>query len=233
MLTGATFPGGFAEYVVAPANALARIPDELSAVDAAPLACAGTDDVQFAAPHRRWARRPGRHPRHRRPWPSRSSVRGQDGLSHRRDRARPRERVHLARELGAHHCIDSLTSDVASELQSLGGARVIAATATNAEAISAAIGGLGLHGELPCWPCWPDPVQVSPIQLINISGAVRGHPVGDSNDLEDTLNFAALQDIRPMVEVLPLEKAADGYQRMLANQARFRVVLTTETTGDR
>ena len=147
--------------------------------------------------------------------------------------ARGPEKCHLARELGAHHCIDSLASDVASELQSLGGARVIAATATNAEAISAAIGGLGLHGELLMLALLADPVQVSPIQLINISGTVRGHPVGDSNDLEDTLNFAALQGIKPMVEVVPLEKAADGYQRMLANQARFRVVLTTEATGDR
>jgi alcohol dehydrogenase len=132
--------------------------------------------------------------------------------------ARGPEKSHVARELGAHHCIDSLASDVASELQSLGGARVIAATATNAEAISAAIGGLGLHGELLMLALLADPVQVSPVQLINISGTVRGHPVGDSNDLEDTLNFAALQGIKPMVEVLPLEKAADGYQRMLDNQ---------------
>jgi alcohol dehydrogenase len=232
MVTGATFPGGYAEYVVAPANALARIPDELSAIDAAPLACAGLTMFNSL---RHTGARPG----------DLVAILGIGGLGHLGVQfavkmgfrtvaiARGPEKSHLARELGAHHCIDSLASDVASELQSLGGARVIAATATNAEAISAAIGGLGLHGELLMLALLADPVQVSPVQLINISGTVRGHPVGDSNDLEDTLNFAALQGIKPMVEVLPLEKAADGYQRMLANQARFRVVLTTEATRDR
>jgi alcohol dehydrogenase len=88
-----------------------------------------------------------------------------------------------------------------------------------------------VHGELLTLAGVLDPVQVIPVQLINISGTVRGHSVGSPNDLEDTLNFAALQGIRPMTEVLPLEKAADGYQRMMANQARFRVVLTTEDTG--
>ena len=141
------------------------------------------------------------------------------------------EKGDLAKQLGAHHYIDSLTGDVANELQSLGGARVIAATATNAEAISAAIGGLGLHGELLLLALLADPVQVSPIQLINISGTVRGHPVGDPNDLEDTLNFAALQGIKPMVEVLPLEKAADGYQRMPPDPARFRWCSPQRETG--
>ena len=144
--------------------------------------------------------------------------------------ARGPEKSHLARELGAHHCIDSLASDVTSELQDLGGARVIAATATNAEAITAAIGGLGPHGELLTLAGVLDPVQVSPVQLINIAGTVRGHSTGSPSDIEDTLNFAVLQGIRPMAEALPLEKAADGYQRMLANQARFRVVLTTADT---
>jgi alcohol dehydrogenase len=138
---------------------------------------------------------------------------------------------HVARELGAHHWTDSLTTDVASEPGSLGGARVIAATATNAEAISAAIGGPELHGELLLLALLADPVQVNPIQLINISGTVGGHPAGDSNDLEDTLNFPALQGIKPIVEVLPFEKAADGYQRMLANQAHFRAALNPEWTG--
>ena len=142
--------------------------------------------------------------------------------------ARGPEKGELARELGAHHYIDSVASDVATELQNLGGARVIAATATNAEAISGSVGGLGLHGELLALAAVPDSVQVTPIQLITISGTVHGHPAGVPHDLEDTLNFAALQGIKPMVEVMPLEKAADGYQRMLANQARFRVVLTTE-----
>jgi alcohol dehydrogenase len=229
MVTGATFPGGYDEYVIAPASALARIPDELSAVDAAPLACAGLTMFNSL---RRTGAGPG----------DLVAILGIGGLGHLGVQfavkmgfrtvaiARGPEKGHLARQLGAHHYIDSLASDVASELQSLGGARVIAATATNAEAIAAAVGGLGLHGELLTLAL-ADPVQVSPVQLINISGTVHGHPAGASNDLEDTLNSAALQGIKPMVEVLPLAKAADGYQRMLANQARFRVVLTTEDTS--
>jgi alcohol dehydrogenase len=227
LVTAVGFPGGYAEYVVAPPSALARIPDELSAVDAAPLACAGLTMFNSL---RHTGAGPG----------DLVAILGIGGLGHLGVQfavkmgfrtvaiARGPEKGHLACQLGAHHYIDSLASDVASELQKLGGARVIAATATNAEAATAAVGGLGLHGELLTLAVLPDPVQVSPVQLIGISGSVHGHPAGASNDLEDTLNFAALQGIKPMVEVLPLEKAADGYQRMLANQARFRVVLTTE-----
>src|ERR1700754_513242 len=232
MVTGATFSGGYAEYVMAPASALARIPQELSAVDAAPLACAGLTMFNSL---RRTGAGPG----------DLVAILGIGGLGHLGVQfavkmgfrtvaiARGPEKGRLARELGAHHCIDSLASNVAGALQDLGGARVIAATATNAEAITAAVGGLGVHGELLTLAGVLDPVQVSPVQLINISGAVRGHSTGSPIDIEDTLNFAALQGIRPMVEVLPLEKAADGYQRMMANQARFRVVLTTEDSGDR
>jgi alcohol dehydrogenase len=122
--------------------------------------------------------------------------------------ARGLEKGELARELGAHHYIDSTANDVATELQKLGGARVVAATATNAEAITATVGGLGLHGELLTLAALTDPVPVSPTQLIIISGTVHGHPAGVSSDLQDTLNFAALQGIKPVVEVLPLEKAA-------------------------
>jgi alcohol dehydrogenase len=229
MVTGATFAGGYAEYVTAPAAALARIPDELSAVDAAPLACAGLTMFNSL---RHTGAGPG----------DLVAILGIGGLGHLGVQfaakmgfrtvaiARGREKGELARELGAHHYIDSTGGDVADELQKLGGARVIAATATNADAITASLGGLGLHGELLTLAALPDPVQVSPMQLISISGTVHGRPGGAPQDLEDTLNFAALQGIKPMVEVLPLEKAADGYQRMLANQARFRVVLTTEET---
>jgi alcohol dehydrogenase len=227
MVTGATFPGGYAEYVVAPASSLARIPDELSAVDAAPLACAGLTMFNSL---RHTGAGPG----------DLVAILGIGGLGHLGVQfavkmgfrtvaiARGPEKGELARQLGAHHYIDSVAGDVATELQNLGGARVIAATATDAGAITASVGGLGLHGELLTLAALPDPVQVSPVQLITISGTVHGHPAGVPHDLEDTLNFAALQGIRPMVEVMPLEKAADGYQRMLANQARFRVVLTTE-----
>jgi alcohol dehydrogenase len=227
MVTGATFPGGYADFLVAPASALARIPDEMSAVDAAPLACAGLTMFNSL---RHTGAGPG----------DLVAILGIGGLGHLGVQfavkmgfrtvaiARGPEKGELAHELGAHHYIDSVASDVATELQNLGGARVIAATATNAEAISGSVGGLGLHGELLALAAVPDSVQVTPIQLITISGTVHGHPAGVPHDLEDTLNFAALQGIKPMVEVMPLEKAADGYQRMLANQARFRVVLTTE-----
>jgi alcohol dehydrogenase len=230
MVTGATFPGGYADYVVAPASALARIPDELSAVDAAPIACAGLTMFNSL---RHTGAGPG----------DLVAILGIGGLGHLGVQfaakmgfrtvaiARGPEKGVLAHELGAHHYIDSTASNVATQLQNLGGARVIAATATNAEAITGAIGGLGLHGELLTLAVLHEPVQVSPMQLINISGTVHGHPAGASPDLEDTLNFAALQGIRPMVDVMPLAKVADGYQRMLANQARFRVVLTTEETS--
>src|SRR6202022_3227718 len=147
MVTGATFPGGYADYLVAPASALARIPDELSAVDAAPLACAGLTMFNSL---RRTGAGPG----------DLVAILGIGGLGHPGVQfaakmgfrtvaiARGPEKGELARKLGAHHYIDSRASDVATELQKLGGARVVAATATNAEAITAALGGLGLHGEL-------------------------------------------------------------------------------------
>jgi alcohol dehydrogenase len=225
-VTGATTPGGYADCVLAKATALARIPDGLSAVDAAPMACAG---VTMFNSLRHTGAGPG----------DLVAILGIGGLGHLGIQfavkmgfrtvaiARGAEKGVLARELGAHHYIDSTTSDVATELKKLGGARVIQATATNSEVISAAAAGLGPHGELITLAAVPDPVHVSPIHLISISGTVHGHPGGASPDVEDTLNFAALQGIKPMVEVLPLERAAEGYQRMLANEARFRVVVTT------
>jgi alcohol dehydrogenase len=225
-VTGATSPGGYADYVLAHATALARIPDGLSLVDAAPLACAG---VTMFNSLRRTGAGPG----------DLVAILGIGGLGHLGIQfavkmgfrtvaiARGPEKGILARELGAHHYIDSTASDVAAELQKLGGARVIQATATNSGAVSAAAAGLGPNGELITLAAVVDPVHVSPVHLITISGTVHGHPGGASPDVEDTLNFAELQGIKPMVEVLPLEMAAEGYQRMMANQARFRVVLTT------
>jgi alcohol dehydrogenase len=215
---------------VAVASAGGSPANALSAVDAAPLACAGL--TMFNS-----LRHTGADPG------DLVAILGIRGLGHLGAQfavkmgfrtvaiARGPEKGELARELGAHHYIDSLPGDVAAELQNLGGARVVAATTTNADAMTAALGGLGLRGSLLTVAALNDAVQVTPIQLINNSGTVHGHPAGASSDLEDTLNFAALQGIKPMVEVLPLEKAADGYQRMLANQARFRVVLTPAETS--
>jgi alcohol dehydrogenase len=225
-VTGATTPGGYADYVLAHVSALARIPEGLSFIHAAPMACAG---VTMFNSLRRTGAGPG----------DLVAILGIGGLGHLGIQfavkmgfrtvaiARGPEKGVLASELGAHHYIDSTASDVATELQNLGGARVIQATATNSDAVTAAAAGLGPHGELLTLAAVPDPIHVSPIHLISISGTVHGHPGGASPDVEDTLNFAALQGIKPMVEVLPLERVAEGYQRMLANEARFRVVLTT------
>ena len=183
MVTGATFAGGYADYVTAPATALARIPDELSAVDAAPLACAGLTMFNSL---RHTGAGPG----------DLVAILGIGGLGHLGVQfaakmgfrtvaiARGHEKGELARELGAHHYIDSSASDVASELQKLGGARVIAATATNADAITASLGGLGLHGELLTLAALPDPVPVTPIQLITISGTVHGRPAARPRTLK-------------------------------------------------
>jgi alcohol dehydrogenase len=224
-VTGATSPGGYAETVIARATALARIPDGLADVDAAPLACAGV--TMFNSLRRSTAR-----------LGDTVAVLGLGGLGHLGVQfaaksgfrtvaiARGAEKADLAHKLGAHHYIDSTVGDVAEELRKLGGAQVIQATATNADAISAAIGGLVTHGELIALGVVPDSLTVSPLQLITGGGVVRGHAGGTADDIEDTMNFAALHGITPMTETMPLADVAAGYARMMANQARFRVVLT-------
>lgn len=226
-VTGAAYPGGFAEVVVAPVSALARIPDELSATDAAPLACAG---VTMFNSIRHTGAMPG----------DTVAILGIGGLGHLGVQfaakmgfrtvaiARGTDKAELAHQLGAHHYIDSTAGDVAAELQALGGARVIAATATSSAAMSATVDGLAPHGELLTLGVSAEPVHVTPLQLINSSGTVHGHPAGSAADIEDTLNFAALQGIRPWVETCPLESVTEGYGRMMRNEARFRVVLTMD-----
>jgi alcohol dehydrogenase len=224
MVTGAAFPGGYAEFVTVPATALARIPDGLAAVDAAPLACAG---VTMFNSLRRTGAEPG----------DLVAVLGLGGLGHLGVQfaakmgfrtvaiARGREKSSLAFELGAHHYIDSSASDVAAELQGLGGARVVQATAANADAISATVDGLGPYGELLTLAVLTDSLRVTPLQLILKSATVHGHPGGVAQDVEDTMNFAQLQGIKPMVEVMKLDDVSAAYRRMMNNQARFRIVL--------
>jgi alcohol dehydrogenase len=224
-VTGASFPGGYADELIAPHTALARIPDGLSDVDAAPLACAG---VTMFNSLRRSSARLG----------DTVAVLGLGGLGHLGVQfaakagfrtvaiARGADKADLAHRLGAHHYIDSTTTDVADALQRLGGAHVVQATATNADAISATLGGLTTHGELITLGVVPDSLTVSPLQLITTAGVVRGHAGGTAADIEDTMNFAALHGITPMTETMPLTDVAAGYDRMMANQARFRVVLT-------
>lgn len=225
-VTGAAFPGGYAESITAPATALSRIPAALSAVDAGPMACAG---VTVFNSLRHSNARPG----------DLVAVLGLGGLGHLAVQfaakmghrvaviARGEEKAELATKLGAHHYIDSTNSDVAAELTKLGGAQVVSATAANAPAISATIDGLAPNGELLAIAALTDSLTVSPLQLISGNKSVCGHASGTSMDTEDTLNFAALHGIRPMTEELPLDSATEGYDRMMANKARFRVVLTT------
>jgi D-arabinose 1-dehydrogenase-like Zn-dependent alcohol dehydrogenase len=136
-------------------------------------------------------------------------------------------RTALARQLGAHHYIDTNTQDMARALQDLGGARVILATVTHAKTMSAAIGGLSVDGRLIVLGASMEPIEVSPLMLIFQRRAIQGWPSGSSIDSEDTLGFSALANIRPMIETMPLERAPEAYDRMMSGEARFRMVLTT------
>ncbi|MEV6736953.1 alcohol dehydrogenase [Streptomyces sp. NPDC051104] len=224
---GWAYDGGFAEAVIAPADALARIPDALAATDAGPMACAGVTTFHGL---RRSSARPG----------DLVAVLGIGGLGHLGVQyaaamgfetvaiARGGEKAELAKQLGAHHYVDSTAdTSVADALQSLGGAKVVLATAGNAEAITATVDGLSHRGELVVIGASPDPMGISPVQLITGGRVVRGHPSGTAQDVQDTMAFSALHGIRPMVETVPLDQAGEAYQKMLSGAARFRMVLTT------
>ena len=223
--TGISFDGGYADFMVAPAIALASVPEELSPVDAAPLMCAG---VTTFNPLRNSGARAG----------DVVAVLGIGGLGHLGVQfaakmgfktvaiARGGDKEAFARKLGAAHYIDSQTQNVAAELQKLGGARVILATATSGEAMSAAQGGLSANGVLLVVGA-AESLQISPLVLIFGSRSVKGWYSGTSIDSQDTLAFSVLSGVRSMNEVFPLEKAAEGYDRMMSGKARFRVVLTT------
>ncbi|MFD7436452.1 alcohol dehydrogenase [Streptomyces sp. NPDC059861] len=223
---GWTYDGGFAESIVAPVDALARIPDALTAADAGPLACAGVTTYNGL---RRSPAQPG----------DLVAVLGIGGLGHLAVQyavamgyetvaiARGPDRAELAKQLGAHHYIDSTGStSVADALQALGGAKVVIATAGASDAIAATVDGLSHRGELVVIGVDPDPVLISPAQLIMRARTVRGHPSGTAQDVQDTMAFSALHGIRPVVEVMPLSQTGEAYQKMLAGRARFRMVLT-------
>ncbi|OLE22880.1 MAG: alcohol dehydrogenase [Actinobacteria bacterium 13_1_20CM_3_71_11] len=223
---GVAYPGGYADAVVVPADALAAIPDELSAVEAAPLMCAGVTTYNAL---RHSVARPG----------DVVAILGLGGLGHLGVQyaakfgfdtvaiARGAEKESLARDLGARHYIDSSQEDVAQALKALGGAQVVVATATDSAAIAVAVDGLAARGQLIVAGAPADPMQISPLQLIFGSKSVVGHASGTSRDSEQALAFSAFTGVRPMVETVPLERAAEGYERMLSGAARFRVVLTT------
>src|SRR5437764_5257446 len=223
LTTGISFDGGYAEYMLAPAEALARVPDELSAVDGAPLMCAGV--TTFNALRNSGAK-----------GGDVVAVLGIGGLGHlgvqlaakfgfkRVAIARGKDKEAFAKKLGAHHYIDSRASDPAAELNKLGGAQVVIATVTNADAMTAVLGGLAPNGVLVVIGA-AGPLSVDPILLITGQRSVKGWYSGTSIDSQDTLSFSASSGVHSMNEVFPLERAVEAYERMMSGKARFRVVL--------
>ena len=223
-----SYPGGYAEAVVVPVSALARIPAGISAVEAAPMGCAGVATFNAL---RRSSARPG----------DLVAVLGIGGLGHLGVQfssklgfetvaiSRGTQLAETARQLGAHHYIDSTSGDVAGQLQALGGAQVILATAASSAAMTAAIEGLRHNGELIVLGATPEPIEVSPFQIISSSRTIHGHPSGTARDIEETLRFAALTGIRPMIETRSLDDVDTAYARMMSGEANFRMVLTTGT----
>jgi D-arabinose 1-dehydrogenase-like Zn-dependent alcohol dehydrogenase len=222
---GITYDGGYSEYMIAPAEALALVPDELSAVEAGPLMCAGITTFNSL---RHSGARAG----------DLVAILGIGGLGHLGVQfavkmgfktvaiARGTDKEALARQLGAWQYIDSQAQNPAEELIKLGGAAVILATATSGKAMASVLGGLAVDGKMIIVGA-ADALDVSPLQLIGGRRSIAGWPSGRSIDSQDTLRFSALTGVRSMNEVFPLERAAEAYERMMSGNARFRVVLTT------
>ena len=222
---GIAYDGGYAEYMIAPASALAGIPEGLSAVDAGPLMCAGITTFNSL---RNSGARPG----------DLVAILGIGGLGHLGIQfaakmgfrtvaiARGTDKEPLARKLGAWSYIDSKTQDPAAELLKLGGAKVVLATVTNGDAMNASLGGLGVNGKLIILGAAAEPLQVPGIPLLLGRRSIVGWPSGSSIDSQDTLSFSLLTGVRAMTEVFPLERAAEAYEHMMSGKARFRAVLT-------
>ncbi|HWA49853.1 MAG TPA: alcohol dehydrogenase [Dongiaceae bacterium] len=225
-IAGISYDGGYADYMVAPFEALALIPDELQAAEAAPLLCAGITTYNAL---RHSGARAG----------DTVAILGIGGLGHLGVQfaarmgcrtvaiARGADKGPLAKKLGAHVYLDSTSQDVVAELTKMGGARVILSTVTDAKTISKTMGGLGIDGKMIVVGVSPEPIEVSPFLLVGGRRSIQGWPSGTSTDSEDTLNFSALSNIRPMIETMPLERAAEAYERMMSGAARFRMVITT------
>lgn len=224
-ITGITSDGGYADYLVARAEAVAHVPEGLSPVEAAPLMCAGITTYNCL---RHSGARPGEL----------VAVLGLGGLGHLGVQyaakmgfktvaiARGQDKGALADMLGAWRYIDSTAQNPAAELQKLGGAKAILATVTAGSAMTAAVGGLGVNGTFLIVGAAIS-MQISPIQLLGKCQSIRGWYSGTSIDSEDTLSFSVQTGVRSMNEVFPLERVEEGYQRMMSGEARFRAVLTT------
>ena len=224
-IAGISYDGGYQQYMLAPVEALVAIPDSLSDVDAAPLLCAGITTYNAL---RHSGALPG----------DLVAVQGIGGLGHLGIQyankfgykvaaiGRGPENAALAKKLGASVYIDSKATKPAEELQKLGGAKVILATAPSSKAMSELIDGLGPNGKLVVVGATMDPIEVTPVQLIFGSKSIQGWAAGTPAASEDTLRFSELSGVRAMIETYPLEKAAEAYARMMSGKAEFRVVLT-------
>src|SRR5215470_1060472 len=224
-VSGVSYDGGYQEYMVAPVEALVPIPDGLTDAEAAPLLDAGITTYNAL---RNSGAMPG----------DLVAVQGIGGLGHLGVQfankfgyhtvaiGRGPENGALAKKLGAHLYIDSQATNAAQELQKLGGARVIIATAPNSKAMSALIDGLGPNGKLVVIGAAPDPIEATPAQLIFGSKTIEGWAAGTPAASEDALNFCLLTSVRPMIETYPLERVDEAYARMMSGDAQFRVVLT-------
>src|SRR3569833_7355 len=225
-IPGVSYDGGYAEYMIAPFEALAAFFVELKLEDAAPLLCAGITTFNSLRHSGAVAG-------------DLVAILGIGGLGHlgvQFERkmgfntvaiARGADKAPLARKLGAHTYIDSTQQDVAQELSKLGGAKVILATVTDSKSMSSVVGGLGVDGKLMVLGVSPEPIEVAPPMLISARRSICGWPSGTAIDSEDTLKFSLLADVRPALETFPLAKAAEAYQHMMSGKARFRVVLVT------
>jgi D-arabinose 1-dehydrogenase-like Zn-dependent alcohol dehydrogenase len=225
--TGIDFDGGYAEYMIAPAEAIALIPDELPAEEAGPFMCAGVTVYNAL-------RSSGAHPG------DVVAVQGIGGLGHLGVQyarqmgfetialGRGKDKEPLAKKLGAHHYIDSNVSDTVAELKKLGGARVILATAPSGKAISSVVEGLGVNGNLLIPAAPNDPLTISVTPLIMGRRQISGWYSGTARDSQDTLEFSAFHGIHPMIEKYPLARVSEAYEQMHSGKARFRVVLMME-----
>lgn len=223
-ISGIDFDGGYADYVIAPANALAFIPQELDPVNAGPLLCAGVTTYNSL-------RHCGAHAG------DTVAVLGIGGLGHLAIQyaaksgyrtvaiARGQDKGPLAKQLGAHVYIDTTSQDPAAELKKMGGAKIILSTVTSAKALEWTLDGLAPTGKLVVVGAPDGPVMVNPFPLLLGRRTVMGWPSGSGMDSEDTLNFSALTGVRPMIETYPLDRAEEAYERMMSGKARFRVVL--------
>jgi len=224
-IAGISYDGGYQQYMLVPVEALTAIPESLNDVETAPLLCAGITTYNAL---RHSGALPG----------DLVAVLGVGGLGHLGIQfankfgykvaaiGRGSEDATLAKKLGASVYIDSKSTNAREALQKLGGAQVILATAPSSKAMSELIDGLGPNGKLMVIGVAAEPIEVTPVQLVNGSRTIQGWASGTPVDAEDTLRFAELSGVRPMIETYPLEKAAEAYARMMSGKAQFRVVLT-------